>query len=241
MSRLHDDLIANYAEQYARVNVSVDPATAPPRHWKALDLTHGDLIARLPAGSEILDLGCGTGYLLSWLGRHPGIVPVGVDASAGQAALARRFLPDLDIESSEGLDYLRRNAGRFKGIFCTDVLEHLPGDDLRLEWLDAAREALQPGGFFYCRVPNAANLLGARGRYMDLTHDKIFTETSLLQLLEAARFRSCRVVPIRAAHLSGRVRLAAEALLHKMIYRLCGNTLERVFTGNVCAVGFPSE
>lgn len=117
---------------------------------------YGDLIAQVPAGGEILDLGCGTGFLLSWLAGQPGIIPVGVDALPRQVALVRQFLPDLEIDSSDGLPYLRRNKGRFEGIFCTDVLEHVRGGELRLEWLEAAREALRPGGFFCCRVPNAA-------------------------------------------------------------------------------------
>lgn len=238
MNRLHDVLIDRYAEHYAQVNNTVDPGAAAPAYWKALDIMCGDLIAQSPAGSEILDLGCGTGVLLSWVARQPGILAVGVDASAGQVELARRFLPEVEIDCSDGLAYLRRQSDRFAGIFCTDVLEHLGGNEQRLEWLEAARRALRPGGFFFCRVPNAASLIAAHGRYIDLTHDTIFTVTSLFQLLDASGLSRCRVVPIRAGHWSGRIRLACEHLLHRIVFRVCGSAMEQVFTGNICAVGF---
>ena len=65
----------------------------------------------------------------------------------------RAFLPDLEIEASDGLAYLRRFNSRFAGIFCTDVFKHIRGDELRLEWLETAREALRPGGFSTAGCP----------------------------------------------------------------------------------------
>ncbi|HTT65164.1 MAG TPA: class I SAM-dependent methyltransferase [Bryobacteraceae bacterium] len=241
MHRLHEMLIDGYAGHYAQVNATVNPRAAGSHYGRALDRMCGDLIARCPAGSEILDLGCGTGMLLYWLARQPGITAVGVDASVGQVQMARRFLPDLEIHLSDGLAFLRGQQRRFAGIFCTDVLEHLGSNDARIEWLEAAQAALQPGGFFFCRVPNAAHLLAAYGRYIDLTHDTIFTASSLFQLLEAAGLKRCRIVPIRAAHMTGRIRLACERLLHRVIFRICGNSLDQVVTGNICAVGFNGE
>jgi len=238
MNKLHEKILERYSSLYARVNRSIDPTEIKLREEKAKQLMYGDLIASLPKGSKILDLGCGTGFLLYWLSKQPGIIPIGVDASISQIKLAKQFLSDIEIICEDGLNYLKSNPNEFSGIFCLDVLEHVPSEDLCLEWLERSRGAIKPGGFFYCRVPNAANLTGNYSRYMDITHKRVFTSTSILQLLEAADFEDCRIVPVRAAHLSGRVRLGIESILHKIIFRICGLGIERIFTNRVCAVGF---
>ena len=230
-------LIEQYAAHYLRVNSGLMPVLSS-RSSAGMDLMYGPLITRLRSGSRVLDIGCGTGHLLSWLRRQPGIVPVGVDSSATQIELARGHVPDVEIVCSDGLSYLRRHAQTFAGIFCLDVLEHLPGVNLCLEWVEAARAALLPGGFFLCRVPNGANLAASYSRYMDLTHERCFTSPSLLQLLETGGLQECRIIPLRAAHVTGRVRLALEALFHRALFRVCGHGSERVFTNNIYAVGF---
>lgn len=237
MSRLHDKLIEHYAEHYARVNVEIDPSQRED-HFSSLKATYGDLVRSLPAGSRLLDLGCGTGLALRWFARQPGIAAMGVDSSPSQVAVAHRALPDVDVVCEDGLSFLRRHPNTFNAIFCFDVLEHIPGDDLCLEWVEAARAALVGGGFFVCRMPNAANLTGAYGRYIDLTHQRAFTSTTIIQLLEAADLADCRIVPIRASHFSGRARLFLEHWLHRAVFYICGRGLERVFTSNVCAVGY---
>lgn len=238
MSRLHDRLIERYAEHYRRVKTEVDPGTLWSGDARGMDVMYRDLIAAVPRGGQVLDLGCGTGILLSWLGRQPGIIPVGIDASPSQVEVARASLPGTEVVLGDGLAYLRDNPETFAGIFCTDVLEHIPGDDLCLEWVEAARDALAPGGFFFCRMPNAANLAGGYGRHMDMTHQRSFTSVSILQLLDAAALSDCRVVPIRADYVLGRLRLAVEHGLHRAVFRICGYGLERVFTNNICAVGY---
>jgi hypothetical protein len=175
------------------------------------------------------------------LAGYANVVPVGVDASAAQAAVAARALPNVEIVCRDGLTFLREHAAEFAGIFCTDVLEHMPGDDLLLEWVETAVTALTPGGFFFCRVPNAANLTGAYSRYMDLTHERSFTSTSILQLLEAGGLTDCRTLAPRPGSWTGRLRQCAEALLHRTVFLICGSGLERVFSHNLHAVGLRSR
>lgn len=237
MSR-RDRLIQDYATHYARVNEFVDPTTMSARDLETMTLNYGFLVDALPPGATVLDVGCGTGILLRWLADREGVTPVGVDLSPTMVGFARSKLPAIEIACADALEFLRERQGAFHGIFCTDLLEHIPGVDECIELAEAARAALEPGGFFYCRSPNAASLTGSYGRYMDLTHERAFTSTSMLQLLDAAGFERARVVPIRAPHAAGRARLAVEAALHRVVFRICGRGLERVFTSNVCAVGF---
>jgi 2-polyprenyl-3-methyl-5-hydroxy-6-metoxy-1,4-benzoquinol methylase len=238
MNNVHSLFLEQYTTFYQRVNNNIDPLALSAQDFQNIQLMYGSLIAALPVQSQVLDLGCGTGFLLNWLSKQPGIVPIGVDGSPSQVEVARRQLPETQVFCQDGLDYLREHPNTFAGIFCTDVLEHIPGKALCLEWVAAVVSALKPGGFFCCRVPNAANLTGSYCRYIDFTHERSFTSASLLQFLEVGGLSQCRILPIRAAHFSGRLRLQIEHLLHQLIFRICGQGKERIFTHNVCAVGF---
>lgn len=238
MQRLRERLIETYTEHYARVNESIDPTKITADRVQHMEVTYRELIDPLPNGARVLDLGCGTGMLLSWLSRQSGIAPVGVDSSPSQVALAQRYLPNVELHCEDGLEFLSAHPDEFDAIFCTDVLEHIPGKDNLLQWVEAATAALKPNGSFYCRMPNAASLVGSFTRYMDLTHECSFTSTSIVQLLEAGGLRDCRVMAVRGEDLSARIRLWVEHWMHRVIHRICGHAMERVFTTNVCAVGY---
>jgi 2-polyprenyl-3-methyl-5-hydroxy-6-metoxy-1,4-benzoquinol methylase len=238
MPLLRERLIDDYADHYARVNAEIDPLRADPARFAHYEANFGPLVRGLPQGSRVLDLGCGTGLLLRWLSGIPGLRVAGIDRSSSQIAVARRALPELEIECGDGLEYLRARPDTFAGVFCTDVLEHVPGKDLVLEWVETIRASLVPGGFLYCRMPNAASLLGSYSRYRDLTHEQSYTSDSIVQLLSAGGLRDCRVAPIQGADFSSRLRLWLEHRLHKLLFRLCGETTETVFTTNVCAVAY---
>jgi SAM-dependent methyltransferase len=238
MTLLRERLIEDYADHYARVNAEIDPLRTDPSRSAYLEANVGPLVRGLPPGSRVLDLGCGTGIMLRWLSGIPGLSVSGVDSSPSQLAVARRALPELDIECGDGLEYLRAHPDTFSAVFCTDVLEHIPGQDLVLEWVETIRGALVPGGFFYCRMPNAASLLGSYSRYRDLTHEHSYTSDSIVQLLSAAGLTDCRVAPIQGFDFSSRLRLKLEHWLHKVLFRLCGEASETVFTTNVCAVAY---
>ena len=134
-----------------------------------------------------------------WLGTNPGVVPVGVDLSEDQVAIARTHLPGIEVACADGLTFLRENPERFSGIFCFDLLEHIPQQDDYLVWFEAALEALKPGGFFCCRTPNAANLTGDYSRYMDLTQ-------LLSRFHRSSAFRGCSKFPLANVLFSPRPR-----------------------------------
>ena len=234
MSRLREKLVEHYADHYTRLNSDINPTATPGHVLRALDATFGPALTRVRPGGRVLDVGCGTGIMLHWLTRRGGVVPVGVDASESQMHVLKRHLPGVEAYCADGLSFMRERAGSFDAIICTDVLEHIPEPAL-LDWVEAARDALVPGGVFLCRVPNGANLTSPHARYIDMTHERCFTSKSLLQLLEVGGFSDCRIVPIRSAHFTGRARLLVERVLHRVVFAICGDTREKVFTGNVMA------
>ena len=234
MSRLRDKLIEQYAAHYERLNADIDPTSMSRKQYAMMELTFGPALKNVPPGGRVLDAGCGSGFLLYWLSKRSGVTPVGVDASASQLEVLKRHLPSVEVHCADGLEFMKQHPGEFHAVFCTDVLEHIPENGL-LDWVETARDALAPGGVFICRTPNGAHLIASQTRYIDLTHERCFTETSLMQLLYAGGFADCRVLPLRLGHLSGRARMAAEWLLHRAVFLICGESRERVFTHNIHA------
>lgn len=236
MSRLRDKLVEQYAQHFSRVNRTIDPTGITINQEREMEQFYRPLLKKLPVGSKILDLGCGTGFLISWLHKQPNIKVVGVDSSETQIMVARNYLPGIDLYCEDGLEFLKKHPGEFAGITCLDVVEHIPGDDLLLEWFETVRQALLPGGFFFIRTPNAANITGTYSKYIDMTHERIYTRTSLSQVLEAAGFQKLRVVPITGVSFNARLRTRIEHILHKAIFRICNRGEENVFTSNICMV-----
>lgn len=203
-----------------------------------MEANYRPLLKDLPKDSIVLDLGCGSGIFLAWLKNNGHIIPIGVDKSESMVEFLKTKLGDIEVICADALDYVKDFSNYFAAIFCIDLLEHLPSLDYCFELLIHCREALKEGGFIFCRVPNAANLFASYSRYMDLTHKRIFTRSSILQLLETAGFNECNIIPIRAIHLSGKIRLSIEYYIHKLLYLICGRGMEYIFTSNVCAIGY---
>jgi SAM-dependent methyltransferase len=81
------------------------------------------MLAAAPAGSTILDLGCGTGRPLADYVIERGYEYIGVDQSAGMLAIAQARLPDAQwiLAPIEAVAIDRPVAG----IICWDALFHL--------------------------------------------------------------------------------------------------------------------
>jgi cyclopropane fatty-acyl-phospholipid synthase-like methyltransferase len=240
MSTLHEIATSQYTEHYASMNPTLDATQMPKRFYRNLELMYGPLVNGLASGQAVADIGCGAGFLLHWLADKPGLDIFGVDASAGQVALSRRAAPDADIVCADALSFFRSRPRTFGGIFCIDMLEHIQTDHEVLELLSVVREALEPGGFLICRVPNAAHVLGSYSRYIDITHHRGFTAPSLRQAFSAAGFENTRIIPARSSIWLGRLRLSLEHTFHRALFLLGGFPQEKIFSQNIVLVGFKS-
>ncbi len=238
MSESRSKLIDGYLKHYQRVNINYDPNAAPDSANKEKDLMFGPYLKSLPNESNVLDVGCGTGDLLNWLSTQPTINPVGVDLSTTQVEAAKKALPNLEIHNADGLEFLKSRPNQFSAIFCMDVLEHIPGHDLLFEWMEAIRNALMDDGLLICRMPNGANLTASYSRYIDLTHERCFTSTSIFQLFESTGFRDYSIIPFQSSKLTGRLRLWVEYSLHRAVFLIAGRGVERHFTRNIQAIGY---
>jgi len=131
-------------------------------------------LADLPAGSAVLDMGCGRGtsvrLILSALGGRPARL-VAFDIDAAAVGRARRRLAPLLGDSVElhvaDATRLPFADGEFDAALELGILHHIP------EWQAALRETarvLRPGGVFYFAEPSYGRI--HRGMYCLLGHPK---------------------------------------------------------------------
>lgn len=107
-----------------------------------------------PAGARILDIGCGSGLLLSALGSHAR-QRVGCDMRRSPYLQARQLTRSIMFAQCEG-SCLPFRSGRFDLVTCLAVVEELP--DWQSTLSEMAR-CVAPGGVLYVTVTNGRLLL----------------------------------------------------------------------------------
>ena len=150
--------------------------------------THTMALDDVEDGSHVLDLGCGQGRLATEL-KKKGCTIHGVDAAPLDKADALDRHTQLDLNR----DAIEFPVDEYDVILLLDVIEHLQSPEA---FLDALREKLKSKGTtpVIISVPNVAFLpvrmrlllgdfqYGKRG-ILDLTHCRLFTESSLTNTL----------------------------------------------------------
>jgi SAM-dependent methyltransferase len=109
----------------------------------------------LPPVAEVLEVGCGLGYFLSYLKKE--FTATGCDISeVAVREASQRTGVKVDIASAEELPY--EGTGRFDGIVAFDVIEHLAAPE---RFIGEAYRLLKESGVLIISTPNP-NSFGAR-------------------------------------------------------------------------------
>jgi O-antigen chain-terminating methyltransferase len=126
---------------------------------------------------NVLDIGCGRGEFLELM-REAGVPARGIDSSAESVALCRE--KGLEAETADLFDYLRGlDEGELDGIFCAQVVEHLPPERLP-EMIRLAAGCLARNGVMVIETPNPECLaIFATYFYLDPTHARPVPEKLL--------------------------------------------------------------
>lgn len=143
-----------------------------------------NILRGLPAGLDVLDVGCGSGVHGAELKQIHGHRVVGVDLSETSIQKAKTRLAEAyvaDVTKPERYPFFDRR--KFDVIIFSDILEHLydPADVLTRHY-----QLLGPGGQVLISIPNIAiwnvrlELLAGRFEYqdtgtLDRTHIRFFT------------------------------------------------------------------
>lgn len=103
----------------------------------------------LPAGADILELGCGPGVEMKKL-RAKGFHVHGLDISKRLLAVARRLNPDSPLTCGD-MRKMPFENGAFDGVFAKASLLHIDKKDIPTA-LSEARRVLVPGGILHIAV-----------------------------------------------------------------------------------------
>ena len=116
-----------------------------------------DILQRLGLGRVGLDVGCGQGAYVERM-RALGFAVNGIDASAGQVALAARKSSESAISLGSVLDIPAKD-GSCDFVYIINVLHHLASvEEQRLAFAELMR-VLRPGGVLFVHEINTRNLL----------------------------------------------------------------------------------
>jgi methionine biosynthesis protein MetW len=158
-----------------------------------LSRTHRQVISWVTPGSNVLELGCASGYIGRILIDEKGCRVTGVEFDQGAAAEARQRGLTVIEGSLEDPHFRSSVDGQFDFVIASDVLEHLREP---ASALNEFKRWLAPGGLAIISVPNIASWsmrqqLFFRGDFeyqetgvLDRTHVHFFTWITLHKLLD---------------------------------------------------------
>jgi 2-polyprenyl-3-methyl-5-hydroxy-6-metoxy-1,4-benzoquinol methylase len=188
--------------------------------YKYLPLFEG-----LPADSRILELGCGPGDMIDFLGQSGFSAVEGIDLSPEQIRIATNR--GLTARVADVFEFLASSQQKYRVILAFDFVEHFSKDEL-VRLVPAMHAALEPGGHLLLQTANGQGLFPGQVAYGDLTHLTIFTPESLMQILRLWNFEDFRFVetgPVPVT-VNGKIRLLAWKLI-----TWCANQIRKIESG----------
>ena len=183
MNDFRKQLYSNYETEFNRVitNVTDEDLKSQADHYKKKLLPH---ILAYNEDSEILELGCGPGFLLNFLSKNGFKNLTGIDISSEQIQIAKS--KGFNVIEVEVMEYLEENTKKWDIIFALDFIEHFNKEEL-IRLFKLINLKLAGNGLLIIRTPNGEGLF-PNIIYGDLTHQTIFNKNSLSQLLSYSGF-----------------------------------------------------
>ncbi|HET6268088.1 MAG TPA: class I SAM-dependent methyltransferase, partial [Acidobacteriota bacterium] len=141
---------------------------------------------------KVLDLGCGRGEFLELL-KDASVPAFGVDSNPAMVKSCRDL--GLDVTQGDLLDFLEaQKPDSLAGIFCSQVVEHLP-PDVVFKMVENAHIRIRPGGVLLLETVNVASAFGFLQVYTkDLTHRTPIHPETLKFVVAAAGFTDPQIL-----------------------------------------------
>jgi 2-polyprenyl-3-methyl-5-hydroxy-6-metoxy-1,4-benzoquinol methylase len=171
-----------YNSHYKHVNLNFDI-----NNYKNMILReHGDLLK--DKNKRILEIGCGTGFLLMVLESEGFRNLTGVEIDFNQTRESRKNLKYSKIYNQDIFDFFNKNEEKYDIIFLYDLIEHINKEKI-IPLLKLIHNLLNKEGITIIKTPNADSPLFAnRMRYIDFTHEISFNKESIEMVLKEAGF-----------------------------------------------------
>lgn len=163
--------------------------------------THKHILASVPDGARVLELGPSSGYMTRMLSAR-GCQVDAIEYNPADAAVAAQYCATMIVGSLDDDAPWATLRGPYDVAIMADVLEHLRTPE---KVLARVRTLLAPDGLALISLPNIGHwrprvaLLLGRFEYtetgmMDRTHLRFFTRKTALAMIHDAGFRLERVV-----------------------------------------------
>jgi methionine biosynthesis protein MetW len=160
---------------------------------------HSILMRLIPPGSQVLELGCASGYLSGYMEQELGCRVTGLEFDPAATAIAATRCSEVHKVDLDSMDALQpaSASGPYDVLLAAAVLEHLKYPQRLLQ---TAHQLLKPDGLLIVSLPNVAHwsirLKLLRGHFdyedygiMDRTHLTLYTLKTGRELVETAGYR----------------------------------------------------
>jgi len=196
---------------------------ADDKTWRRkLDYLRFNFDHEIGPGHRVLEIGPGRGEFVAYAAERRVVFVDVVDDSPPilERLVATGGVRRCWLASVQDLEKIDAELEEYDRIVLVNVLEHIARPAI-VPVLRSLYRHLSPGGRLLATVPNGANPLGVVERYADFTHETLFTEESLRQLVDicdlpgaTAAVRGYRIPPV---DLLNRVRIVAQSALHLLL------------------------
>jgi 2-polyprenyl-3-methyl-5-hydroxy-6-metoxy-1,4-benzoquinol methylase len=135
--------------------------------------------------ASIIEVGCGSGYILQFLNQEGFQSLYGIDISEEQIEKAKA--KGLQTDVKDVFEFFDTNDKKYDIVFALDFVEHFYKQEL-IKLFTGIRGIMNENGILIIRTPNGQGLFPGRIVYGDLTHLTIFNPDSLTQILRLTGF-----------------------------------------------------
>jgi 2-polyprenyl-3-methyl-5-hydroxy-6-metoxy-1,4-benzoquinol methylase len=195
----------------------------------------------LDKNKKILDVGCGMGHFLSFLDSEEYKNNLGIDISEENIEFCKKN--KFNVELSDIFYWLKNTTDTYDVIIMNDIVEHLEKPEI-FNLLTLIMERLASGGRLIVKAPNASNpIMASSSRYVDFTHELLFTEESLSQVLKISGFKQIKIYPqnlyvfeYNPINYLARIFNFVLNGIFRLLFCFYGRKTTKIFTKNLIAV-----
>ena len=134
-----------------------------------------EIIALLPRSGNVIDIGCGHGFITNAIAiRYPNVKVRGMDINKSRIDVAKSSLAKRTNISFSVLDVIKKSLPKqkFDGIVCFDLLHHLP-QETQIKIITQAYNLLKKNGVFIIKDIDTVPVY----KYLwNLLHDMLVTD-----------------------------------------------------------------
>ncbi len=181
-----------YNSHYRHVNKNFNLE----KYKKTIFKEHSNILRK---NKKILDIGCGTGFLLMALESKNYRHLYGVEIDKSQFQRAKKNLKFSKLFNQDAFVFLKNCKEEFDIIFLYDFLEHVKKENI-ISFLKLAHAKLKKDGYLIIKTPSADSVVFSNHlRYIDFTHELLFNEESVKMVLREAGFKEITCSEVSSA------------------------------------------